>query len=488
MKKTIRAAFPFFAVALLAAAPVSAQFNKYVANGDSITAGVQGNCLVERHQLRTFARIVATQLGIADFQQPLVGETGVTGTAPVCLGAVVVGSSISVGPVSQQGAPKNATLARPYDNLGLPSARANHLVDLKVSNPAAGGVNASAALVLRNFPGGPFEGMSAVDETNLLTPDLVSLWIGNNDVLGAALAGVAQEGVTLTPLASFTAKYNEVVTGLRAANRTLVILNVPDVAALPFTTTVPPVVVNPATRQPVLVGGQPVPLLGSRTSATCPTAPCPIPADTLVTIQAIPLLTAGVGIPTALGGTGQPLPDGSFTPPATLSMGVLLYANEVADIRTRTNEINAAIASAAGSAGAILLDTHGIFEEIKAHGYEVPGLGLTLTSAFLSGGLFSADGFHPNNIAHAIIADEIIQALNEALDLSIERPNLADTFFTADLPVLTPLALGPPPTPADTWRGLLRIFPPVEEGIEVLLPSLESRPAPVLVRRKRGRG
>jgi lysophospholipase L1-like esterase len=360
-------------------------------------------------------------------------------------------------------------------------------VDLKVSNPTAGGVNASAALVLRNFPGGRFEGMSAVDETNLLTPDLVSLWIGNNDVLGAALAGVAQEGVTLTPLASFTAKYNEVMTGLRATGRTLVVLNVPDVAAIPFTTTVPPVVVNPATRQPVLVGGQPVPLLGSRTSATCPTAPCPIPADTLVTIQAIPLLTAGIGIPTALGGTGLPLPDGSFTSP-TLNAGVLLYADEVAAIRTRTNEINAAIASAANSAGAILLDIHAFFEDIKAHGYEVPGLGLTLTPAFLSGGIFSADGFHPNNIAHAIIADEIIQALNEARDLSIERPNLADAFFTADLPVLTPLTLGQPPTPADTWRGLLRIFPPVEEGIEVLLPSLESRPAPVLVRRKRGRG
>jgi len=484
MKTILRAASIAAGVGLLASAPLSAQFRKYVANGDSITAGVEGNCLVERHQQKSFPKIVAAQLGLTDFQTPLVGETRtVTSPAAACLGAVVAGNAISVGPVSQPTAPKNTTLARPYDNLGLPGARAADLVNLRVADPAGNTVNRSAALALRNFLGGPFEGRNAVDETNLLAPDLVTLWIGANDVLGAALSGVALEGVTLTPLAAFTAKYNEVMTGLRASGRTLVALNVPDVAAVPFTTTVPAIVVNPATRQPVLVGGQPVPLLGPRTSTSCGAAPCPVPSGTLVTIQALPLLSQGVGIPVALGGTGLPLPDGGFTPP-TLNAGVLLYPDEVAAIRARTNEINGAIASSANSSGAILVDVHGIFEDIKAHGYEIPGLGLTLTPAFLSGGIFSADGFHPNNIAHAIIADEIIQALNETRDLSIERPDFADALFFPDEPPVTPTFV----TPADMLRGLLGIFPPVEEGIEILLPSLESRPAPVLVRRKRGRG
>src|SRR6202022_228957 len=145
---------------------------------------------------------------------------------------IVVGTSISAGPVSQMGSPKNLALARPYDNLGLPGANTADLVDLKVSNPTGNTANQSAALALRNFPGGPFQGKSAVDEANLLTPDLLTLWIGNNDVLGAALSGVALEGVTLTPLATFDTKYTQVITGVRATGRTLIVANVPDVTAL----------------------------------------------------------------------------------------------------------------------------------------------------------------------------------------------------------------------------------------------------------------
>jgi len=480
-------------VSLLAAAPAGAQFRKYVALGNSITAGIQGNCLVERHQRKSFPRIIGQQLGISDFQQPLVGETrNVTNPALVCLGATVSGNTIGVGAVSQMTNPLNATLPRPYDNLAISGARVSDLVDLKVSNPSGNTANQAAALVLRNFLGGPFEGRNAVDEANMLTPDLVTLWIGNNDVLGAALSGVAQEGVTLTPVAAFRAKFGEVMTGLRATGRTIVVLNIPDVAAVPFTTTVPPVVVNPATRQPVLVGGQQVPLLGPRTSSTCPTAPCPLPPGSLVTIQAIPLLAQGIGIPMALGGRGTPLPDGSFTPPGTLTAGVVLYPDEVAAIRARTGELNAEIAGAASANGAILLNVHSIFEQIKAHGIEIGGI--TLNTSFLTGGLFSADGFHPSNIAHAIVALEIIDALNEARNLDIPPPNIAEALFTPDVPPAVATSI----SPADVWKSLLEIFPPVEDGIEVVLPVFEDTealapvpesPAPVSEPNKRkGRG
>ncbi len=150
-----------------------------------------------------------------------------------------------MGAVSQQGVPLNATLPRPYDNLGIPGANAADQVDLKVANPAGNTANRFAALVLRNFPGAPFEGMSAVDEANLLNPDLVTVWVGPNDVLGAALSGAAIEGVTLTPIAVFEAKYTQIMTGLRATGRTVVALNIPDVASIPFTTTVPAILVNP---------------------------------------------------------------------------------------------------------------------------------------------------------------------------------------------------------------------------------------------------
>jgi lysophospholipase L1-like esterase len=411
-------------------------FHKYVALGDSLTAGVEGGCLVTRHQQRSYPKLVADALGITDFQQPLFSERAVSGPAGVCLGAVVAGGTITVGAVSQQGVPTNATLARPYDNLGIPGANAADLVDLRVANPSGNTANRFAAAVLRNFPSGPFEGRNAVEEANLLSPDLVSVWVGPNDVLGAALAGAAIDGVTLTPAAAFETKFSQVLTGLSASGRTLVVLNVPEVTSIAFTTTIPRVVVNPATRQPVLVGGNPVPLLGPRTTDTCSTPPCPLPAGTLVTLGASALLAQGIGIPTALGGTGQPLPDGSFTPPATLNQGVLLYPDEVALIRLRTTEINSRIATVAAANGATVIDAHALFDDIVAHGYEAGG-GIVITTSFLTGGLFSADGFHASNIGYAIVAKEIVQRLNETSGTDFNLPDLAHTLFEPDVPVIT---------------------------------------------------
>jgi lysophospholipase L1-like esterase len=473
-----RAAFGIAALSALLASPLLAQttFHKYVAIGDSLTAGVEGNCLVTRHQQRSFPKLVADALGISDFQQPLVSERAVTGPTGVCLGAVVASGAITVGAVSQQGVPTNSTLPRPYDNLGMPGANAADMVDLKVSNPTGNSINRTAAFILRNFAGGPFEGKSAVDEANLLSPDLVTVWAGNNDVLGAAAAGVAIDGVTLTPTALFEAKYTQIMTGIRATGRTVVALNIPDVAAIPFVTTIPPVVVNPTTRQPVLVGGNPVPLLGPRTTSTCTTAPCPLPAGTLVTLGASALLAQGIGIPATLGGTGQPLPDGSFSPPATLNQGVLLYPDEVDLIRQRVMDLNGRIASIASANGATLVDIHALFNDIVAHGYEAGG-GIVLTPAFLTGGVFSADGVHPTNLGYAIVAKEVIQHLNDT-GADIELPDISHTLFEPDVPVITATgvidpAAGPFGFSARMWKDL--VFTTASGDFETVFPAPEKR-------------
>lgn len=492
MKRTIaRAASLALGAALLYAGPLSAQtaFHKYVALGDSITMGVEGNCLVSRNQLTSFPHVLAGQLAITDFQTPTVQEKALSSplTGNPCLGAVVAGGTITVGAVSQMGGPTNATLARPYDNLGLSGANTSDLVNLKTSNPSGNTANQSAALALRNFPAGPFVGKSAVDEALLLSPDLVTVWIGNNDVLGAALSAVALDGVTLTSVASFTTNYTAILTALKATGRTIVTLNIPDVTAIAFTTTIPPILVNPTTRQPVLVSGAKVPLLGSRALPPgCPTAPCPIPATTLVTLQASPLLAQGFGIPVALGGNGQGLPDGGFTPPATLNPGVLLYADEIAAIQTRTGELNAQIASIGAANGAIPVDIHALFDDIKVNGYEIGGL--TVTGSFLTGGIFSADGFHPTNIAQTVVADEIIKALN-AKGAAIPEPDFSHALFTANVP--TPSAVistgaGPWGYSLEMAQALTSLFPPVAEGIQVVpitlrapvtRPSRPSRPS-----------
>jgi lysophospholipase L1-like esterase len=481
MKRTLfRAVVSAGVFTALLAAPVFSQttFHKYVALGDSLTAAVEGVCLVERHQNHSFPKLVAAQIGISDFQQPLLSERAVTdGSTPVCLGAVVAGGTITVGGVSQTGSPTNLTLPRPYDNLGIPGANAADLVDLRISSPTGGTASRSATVILRNFPGGPFEGRNAVEEANLLSPDLVTLWIGNNDVLGAALSGAAIEGVTLTPPAVFEAKYTQIMTALRATGRTVVALNIPDVAAIPFTTTVPAILVNPTTRQPVVVNGSTVPLLGPRTTDSCPTAPCPVPSGTLVTLGATSFLAQGIGVPVALGGTGQPLPDGSFSPPSTLNMGVLLYPDEVALIRQRVLDLNARIDSIATANGATVVDIHAAFDDIVAHGYDVGG-GIVLTKSFLTGGIFSADGFHPTNIGYAIVAKLILEHLNSVKDTNFELPNMAEALFTPDTPVITAVGgsvIQGLSYPQHVWKDLVRTTAAIPADVEVVFPTFSKR-------------
>jgi hypothetical protein len=433
-------------LAALCAGPAQAQFNKFVVVGDSLAAGEESNCVVERFQQRSWARLVAGLLQ-QDFQQPLFAEEQATNppTGYPCYGPIVSGASISVGVVSQQGPNQNIQLGRPYDNLGTNgSPHIRDFVDLKTTVPGRSDLDNKAAAIWRNCTGCPFEGMSAVDEANSLAPDLVGFWGGNNDALDALGAGAGIEGVTLTPIPLFTAKYEEVIEGLTAPGRTLVVFNIPDIRSVPFVTTIPPVVVDPATRQPVLINGQPVPLLGPGDAAfPCDPLPpdqgCALPPGTLVSLLAQPYLEAGVGIPRALGGSGQPLPHGTFTPPATFTPGVILYPDDVTAIQEHVDGYNAAIAASASANGAILIDMHSIFDQAAAQGYTIGGV--TVTTSFLTGGIFSYDGVHPSAIGYGIIADEFVKALNAAKGTSIPRPNFSQILFTPNVPPV------PPPAP-----------------------------------------
>ncbi|MFY9552116.1 MAG: SGNH/GDSL hydrolase family protein, partial [Thermoanaerobaculia bacterium] len=446
MKNIHRIASIVLATAPALAVPLFAQgrvFGKFVAVGDSLAAGEESLCIVERFQERSWVKVVADQLRQSDFQQPLFAELPATNplTGYPCLGPVFDGVSISVSIVSEQDGNQNSALGRPYDNLGFNgSPHIKDFVDLKTTVPGRSDLDNKAASILRNCEGCPFAGMSAVDQANSLAPDLVGFWGGNNDALDALGAGVAIEGVTLTPVDAFAAKYEEVIKALSALGRMLVVFNIGDLGAIPFATTIPPVVVNPATRQPVIVDGHVVPLLGPGDDAfPCeavgPTDPaCPLPPGTLVTLSASPLLAQGIGIPASLGGTGLPLPHGTFTPPATLNPGVILYPDDVTAIRSHIDGYNAAITASASANGAILVDVHALFDRIASEGFTIGGL--TVTKSFLTGGIFSYDGVHPSAIGYGIIADEFIKAVNAAAGTDIPRPNFSQILFTPNVPAL----------------------------------------------------
>ena len=364
--------------AFLGAAAVRADaqtnFTTYVSVGDSLAAGFESGSLVETHQNRSVPALIARQAGVQGFQQPLVSEPGIP---PELTLVSLVPVPVIAPKAATAGAPKNLALARPYNNLAVPGATS---VDALTRTTDAGGLH---DLILRGLG-------TQVQQAVALRPTAITLWIGNNDVLGAALRGRAIDGVTLTPTATFRATYGQIVAALKTTGAFIVAANLPDVTTIPFVTTIRPYVVNPTTGAPVLIGGARVPLIGPSGS---------LPSTALVTLAASTLLGQGIGIPTALGGTGAPLPD-----------EVVLDPSEIAIIQDHVAANNQAIREICGAANIPVLDVNGVLRELATTGRHIGGI--TLNGAFLVGGVFSYDGIHPNDVGYALVANEFIRVIN----------------------------------------------------------------------------
>jgi lysophospholipase L1-like esterase len=399
--------------AALVAGAVTAQVNytKYVALGDSLTAGYSAGALTKFYQDYSFPEILAKQFGITSFQQPTISDPGIGSYGTVLrLTALTLGPTGVVpviGPTpGASGQPINATLATPYNNLGIPGALAGDLATKTgdITKLLTGHIDPNTLMfdiVLRDGQ------HTALEQAISLSPTFVTVWIGNNDVLGAALAGVALEGVTLTPKAVFQQEYTTLIGGLRQYLPTagIVVATVPDVTAIPFVTTIKPYLVNPAT-------GAHIPLLGEAG---------PLTESDYVTLGASALLAKGIGIPAAAGGTGLPLPEGSVDATG-LHTGVILRAGEIAAIEARTGDINTIIKATAAQFNAKVVDVNAIFANIVTHGVMVGGI--ELGPAFLTGGIFGYDGVHPQRLGYAVLANEMIKVLNVAYGTNVPQVDL----------------------------------------------------------------
>lgn len=369
----------------------NANFTRYVAVGDSLTAGFMSGGLFQTAQQNSYPILIWRQATgqTTGFEQPLVSDPGI----PAALELRSL-APLTIAPRAGRGNPLNLNLQRPYNNLAVPGADVHDVVATVTDN---GGLH---DLILRGLG-------TQLNQARALQPTFVTIWIGNNDVLGAATSGRVIEGVTITPVAQFEADFKAIVAGLVGANTRAAIANIPEVTGIPFVTTIPRVVVNPATNQPVLVNGQPVPLIGPNG---------PLGAGDRVLLTATTELAQGKGIPVQLGGSGQPLSDGA-----------VLSAAEIATITARIQAYNNIIRSEAARVGAAFVDINTEFRIVADQGINVGGI--TFTENFLTGGVFSYDGVHPNAFGYAYVANLFIDAINEQFDGEIEPVNLYPFVF-----------------------------------------------------------
>ena len=261
---------------VIAEAPLSkgsADFTKYVALGNSLTAGYSDNALFKAGQINAYPNLMAqkfAEVGGGSFTTPLtndnvggllVGGNQIEGQgprlvfyngAPVPLNIAVPGSV----PTTEIGVP----LTGPFNNMGVPGAKSYHLVAPNYGN-IAGLVNSTANPYFVRFRSSA--STTILNDALAQNPTFFSLWIGNNDVLGFASSGgtgVDQTGNPnpatygtndISDPAMFNNVYNQIIDALTAGGRKGVVANLPSVTSAPFFNAVP---FNPITTKSLGAG------------------------------------------------------------------------------------------------------------------------------------------------------------------------------------------------------------------------------------------
>lgn len=390
---------------------------RIVAIGDGFAAGARDGALFRSGQELSVPALFARHVGADGFVQPLIPDPGIAlDDAEGGRLALVSAFPPVIERLPRGGPPLEPDLERPYNNLGVPGALLSEALIAQSAATSIGG-NPFYDIVLRNR--GTF-----AEQAEALDATLVLLWLGTGDVLQYAQVGgdgALAPGLP-TSVITFASLYEILLDRLLALTEQVVLFNVPDVTALPFLTTVPPVVIDPKTGEPVTVTvletvidpqtgdtltvrrERPVPLLGPEG---------PLGLDDRVSLEARPLLAEGIGIPTTQGGTGTPLPD-----------RMILDAGEQALARDAVAGYNAAIAELARARDLAVVDVHAVVESLEEDGLVSDGL--LLTTEFLTGQAFSLDGTYYSAKAYGVITNRLIDAVNDRYGSTLPHIRTAD--------------------------------------------------------------
>ena len=437
-----------------AASAGTATFTTYLAVGNSLTSGYSDGGLYLDGQLNSYPNILSqqfAQVGGGAFTQPLFTTAQANGSGYLKLaGFTATGTPITanvttnlairgVSPVNGQYLYTKFT--DPVNNLGVPGIR---LAD--VQTPGYGSV-----------AGNPYFERITPDATPLQTylqrvqatvaslkPTFFTEWLGNNDVLGYATGGGGSPSPTaaITPTATFTTNLGLVLDALAAGGAKGVVSNIPDVTGIPFFTTVGPSVraalaaANVPAAAPfvyttgVLLPGQP----NTRVAGTLADIRAGGAGTLLLTLTAAPyaglygrptgkywrdyyqqlkpslpatvpnlsifLLAMGVDTTQAFGmSTGNPFPS-----------ILVLDGPEQANVAAATQAFNGAIASAATTRGLALFDANSYFRGVASNGQTSNAV--NNSASYISGNLFGLDGVHPTPRGYALVANEILRAIN----------------------------------------------------------------------------
>ena len=461
----------------------AANFSKFVAVGNSLTAGYQAGALFTEGQENSLPKIMNDMFsmidgatGGGDFNQPDINsELGFFGIDP--------GSGTVLGRLLLQGDPPLPTpqpggnIPGPYtgdksalNNFGVPGILLGQALIPETGNPALSGLDPRYNALYARFASAP--GTSTILTDALAAqPTFFLLWLGNNDVLGYAVGGAVTDDLPIfTDPAAFDFQYQTLL-GALIANPSVrgVVCNIPGITSIPFFTTVPwnSIPLDAATaaglNDPVLgLGGINAAVEGALalglitqeeadlrtlnwiegnngalisdedlTDLSALGVPATLSQIRLMNENDIfPLTTASVlGVELVPGNS-------STTQGVSFPLGdeYVLTAIEITSINNRISDFNAIIENAAADSRVAHVDINSQFAALAGDRTAEDGL-LIDGSISPPYALFSEDGVHPNSRGYALAAKWIIRAINTEFGATVPEPDLADYKGTA-LPIL----------------------------------------------------
>lgn len=400
----------------------SADFSRYVAVGNSLTAGYADYSLYRSGQINSYPNILATQfkpVGGGDFKQPLVpGDYGwpdaklVLGWKTNCAGERSLVPIDYAGPIDTAGSSVNIASTGPYNNIGVPGIRVVDYLLPGYANIASSLGNADFAK--RFFKDPAARPLDELEHTvSNINPTFFTLWLGSNDVLAYATAGGegAAPGTPLSglvlpddipPVDLFRRSYDSIVNNLVKNGAKGVVINIPDITSIPLFTTIPIRGLKLTYEESLLMNiqhadanlsfaeGENFFIIEDEAAAGG--------RRLIMNNEFILLSTPTDSLKCAGWGKTKPIPK-----------EYVLTVDEVNNIKTSTAAFNQIIADAAQQYDLAYLDVNSFLKKV------VSGIkynGVEYSTEFVGGGAFSLDGIHLTPRGNAIVANEIIRITN----------------------------------------------------------------------------
>jgi lysophospholipase L1-like esterase len=201
--------------------PIDPLFERYVSMGNSITAGFQSAGINDSTQSQSYAVLLARAMH-SPFFVPLLKKPG----CPPPFTNVFTQARLSGGTSTTCALRVVPTQPPPYiSNTAVPGAE---VIDIYNNLDTASNANTLTTFILG--------GMTQAQMLERAEPTFVSVWIGNNDVLGAATSSPnGGDSTKITSVANFQARYSAMLDTVAAARpRGVVLLGVANVTAIPY--------------------------------------------------------------------------------------------------------------------------------------------------------------------------------------------------------------------------------------------------------------